>query len=204
MQLAQNRFLGLGVDLKHSGKLGREAHVQVEFDKDDARIYSLPGYEVMAYPPGWKLAFNRPELEPWWGAWEPAIVVIAAVVTVLALLAAWTVLATLYCVPVWVVSFLENRDLNWAQSWRLAGAAMLPGALFLTAGIVGYTLSWMDLIRLGGIFGLHFVIGWIYLLIAPLFCPRISAAKKLSANPFSASNTTASPEPAAKKPPANS
>ena len=40
----------------------------------------------------------------------------------------WTLLATVYCVPVRVFSFLENRDLEWGQSWLLAGAAMMPGA----------------------------------------------------------------------------
>jgi len=199
VQLAQNRFLGFAVDLFHSGQLGREAHLQVEFGRADVRIYSLLGYEVMEYPPGWNVAFNQTTLEPWWGAWEPFILVSAATLTIVGLLASWFVLATLYCVPVWVISFLENRDLNLAQSWHLAGAAMMPGALFLTAGIVAYSLNLMDLIRFGGVWGLHFVVGWIYLGVAPLFCPRPSTEKVAHANPFETKEIKA--EPVAKKPP---
>jgi len=199
VQLAENRFLGVAVDLFHSGQLGREAHLQVEFGQEDLRIYSLPGYEVMEYPPDWTLPFNQAELEPWWGAWQPALLAGAAAMTALGLMLAWTLLAAIYCAPVRIVSFLENRDLSWTQSWRLAGAAMLPGALFLTAGVVCYTLGWMDLIRLGGMFALHFIIGWIYLFISPLFCPPRLEARALPANPFAAPAATGGP-PARKKP----
>jgi hypothetical protein len=183
-QLAQNRFLGIAVDLYHSGELGREAHLQLEFGQEDFRVYALPGYEVYYYSPDWNYAFNRTALEPWWGAWRPWILIGALTSVVAALMISWTLLATIYCVPVRVLSFLENRDLNLRQSWLLSGAAMMPGALFLTMGIVGYTLGLMDLIRLGAVFGLHFVVGWIYLLISPFFCPRHPATKKEKDNPF--------------------
>ncbi|MDB6021165.1 MAG: hypothetical protein JWQ04_1022 [Pedosphaera sp.] len=195
LQLAENRFLGLAVDLFHSGELGREAHLQVEFGRDKLRVYSLLGYEMIKYPPGWNSAFNRTGLEPWWGAWEPWIRVSALGLVVAGLMASWTLLATLYCAPVRILSFLANRDLQWRQSWRLAGAANLPGALFLTAGIVAYSLGWMDLIRLGGMFGLHFVVGWIYIFISPWFCPPHPEVKKLSGNPFAAPKGTAPPAP---------
>jgi hypothetical protein len=184
VQLAENRFLGFAVDLYHSGRLGRESHLQVEFGQDDLRIYSLLGYQVIDYPPGWKMAFNRTDLEPRWGAWEPFIAVGVGLLTVLGLMASWTALATIYFVPVRVISFLENHDLNFAQSWRLAGATMMPGALFLVAGIAGYSLGWIDLIQLTAMWGLHFLIGWIYLVIGPLFCPRSAGVKSVGANPF--------------------
>jgi len=184
VQLAGNRFLGFAVDLYHSGRLGRESHLQVEFGREDLRVYSLLGYDIIDYPPGRKMAFNRTELEPRWGAWEPFIAVGAAMFTVAGLMVSWTALATIYFVPVWVISFLENRDLNLAQSWRLAGATMMPGALFLVAGLAGYRLGWIDLIQFAAVWGLHFVIGWIYLLIGPLFCPRSAGVKKAKANPF--------------------
>jgi hypothetical protein len=202
VQLAENHFLGVAVDLYHSGRLGRAAHLQVEFGREDFRVYSLPGYEVFDYPPGLELSFNRPELEPWWGAWQPWIEVGAAAAMVLGLMALWQMLATLYFIPVRVIGFLEGRDLNWRQSWRLSGAAMLPGALFFGAGIAAYGSKALDLIELGAICGLQFVIGWIYLLASPLFCPRASAAaKKAKSNPFAASKEPG-PEPAAKNPPA--
>ena len=184
VQLAANHSLGLAVDLNHSGQLARAAQLQVEFGRKDLRVVSLPGYMVVDYPAGWRIAFNRTELDPWWGAWEPAIAAGAALGTVLVLLLVWTALATLYCAPVRFITLFENHDLSWRQSWRLAGASLMPGALFLTFGIVGCALGWIDLVRLGAMAGLHFLIGWIYLFLSPLFLPRHPAAPGIKSNPF--------------------
>lgn len=183
-QLAGNHFLGIGVDLNHSGQLDREAQLQVEFGRKNARVFSMLGYDVIDYPPGWRMAFNRTELDPWWGAREPWIVVVAVAFTVLSLLVCWFVLATVYCIPVKLITLFENRDLRWGQSWKLAGAALMPGALFLTAGIVACGLGLVDLIQLGGMAVLHLLIGWIYLFISPLFLPRPAEATPITGNPF--------------------
>ncbi|MDB6112041.1 MAG: hypothetical protein JWR69_3791 [Pedosphaera sp.] len=184
VQLAGNHFLGLAVDLNHGGELGREAQLQVEFGRKNVRVFSLLGYQIVEYPAGWRVAFNRTELGPWWGAWEPGILAGAAFGTVAGLMLTWTLLATLYCLPVRLITFLQNRDLNLRQSWRVAGAALMPGALFLTFAIFSYGLDLVDLIRLAGLAGLHFVIGWVYLFISPLFLPRIPALAGAKTNPF--------------------
>jgi len=69
--LASSRFLSLVVDLEHGGNEGREAQVCVEFGRNEARIVSLLGYLQIRYPEKYVVSFNRPELEPWWGAWQP-------------------------------------------------------------------------------------------------------------------------------------
>jgi hypothetical protein len=184
VQLAGNRFLGLAVDLNHSGQLGREAHLQIEFGRKNIRVVSLLGYQILEYPPGWRMAFNRTELDPWWGAWEPGILVGAGLGTMAGLMLIWALLATVYCLPVRLITFLENRDLSLRQSWPVAGAALMPGALFLTFAIFSYSLNLVDLLQLGGLAGLHFVIGWVYLFISPLFLPRIAAVAGVKVNPF--------------------
>jgi hypothetical protein len=183
--LAGNHFLGIGVDLNHSGQLGREAELQVEFGRKNTRVFSMLGYEVIDYPPGWRTAFNRTELEPWWGAREPWIVVLAVALTLVGLMVSWFILATLYCVPVKLITLFENRDLGWGQSWKLAGAALMPGALFMTAGVVACGLNLVDLIQLGSIAAMHIIIGWIYLFISPLFLPRPAGTTMPGTNPFS-------------------
>jgi hypothetical protein len=195
--LASNPFLSLAVDMNHSGQLRGEAHLQIEFGQRDFRVWSVLGYEPQEYPAGRTLAFNRARLEPWWGAWEPALAAGAAAATVLGLFAAWMALATLYCLPVRLITFFANRDLNWRQSWRLAAAVLLPGALFFTAAIVCYSFHWIDLVRLGGAAALHLVVGWIYLFVCPWFLPRLPEAAKTSRNPF-ATATGANPPPDAK------
>ena len=191
-QLAGNHFLGLALDLNHSGILGREAHLQVEFGRQDFRLIALLGYVPVDYPPGRVLPFNRTELVPRWGAWEPMILVLVGLGTVAALLVSWTVLATLYTIPVKVIVWLQRRELGWRHSWRLGAAALLPGALFLTFGIFAYTLGWLDLIRLAGMAVLHLLIGWIYLVISPIFLPRPEPAR---INPFQPEGLPAPGEP---------
>lgn len=185
-RLAGNHFLGMGVDLDHSGQLARESQVQLEFGRRDLQITvaPLPGHFVVDYPAGWRIAFNRPELDSRWGAWEPELLAGAAMAVVAGLLISWTVLATVYCLPVRLITLYEDRDLNWGQSWRLAGAALMPGALFLTFGMLIYAVSSMALVQLGVIWALHLVIGWIYLFISPFFLPRHPSAETVRGNPF--------------------
>jgi len=175
------------VDLNHSRQLGHEAHVQFEFGRKDFRIISPLGYyRVVEYRPDWHAALGRAEVEPWWGAWEPLFLAGAAAVTILSLMLIWTVLATFYWLPLWVISFLEDRELNLRQSWRLAGAVLMPGALFFTFAIFCYGLRWIDLMMLGSLAGLHLLIGWVYLFISPLFLPKVSAVTAAKPNPFQA------------------
>jgi hypothetical protein len=183
-RLAGNHKLGFSVDLTHSGTGARDAQLQVEFGRTDVRVYLLVHYWVIEYPDGWRIAFNRTELEPWWGAWEPGLLAIAAGAVLVGLLVVWTALATLYFVPAWLIAFFENRDLNLRQSWRLSGAALMPGALFLTAGILSYGLNVVDLLQLAVLGGLHVMIGWIYLALSPLFLARNAAAANSGRNPF--------------------
>ena len=182
--LAENHFLGIAVDLNHNGQMVHEAQLLLEFGRHDLREITVPGFTVSDYPLRWRLPFNRTELDPWWGAWEPAIVAGAAILTFIGLLVAWTILATVYCVPVKVITLYAIRDLSLVESWRLAGAALMPGALFFTFGIVFYGLSAMALTQLAVIACLHVVIGWIYLFISPMFLPRHPEATVTTGNPF--------------------
>src|SRR5215207_622814 len=75
-RLAEGRFLSLAVDLKHEGQVRSPAHVQVEFGLSDWKAYSLFGFRQYAYPKGVIVAFNRRELDPWWGAWSPVILAV--------------------------------------------------------------------------------------------------------------------------------
>jgi hypothetical protein len=192
--LAEGHFLGLILDVDHSGKITCVSHVTVEFGRTDWQVSSLLG--VLAPPEGWDtryqrdwtLPLTRKELEPWWGAREPFLIALAMAAVVVSLLVSWAVLATLYMVPAWLSGFYANRSLNWAGSWKLAGASLMPGALLLSAAIILYGMQAFDLVKLGLAFGLHFVAGWIYILVSPLFLPRNPAVPQMGKNPFGASS----------------
>lgn len=181
--LAEGRFLALAVDLGHEGKARSPAHVGVEFGRRDVQILSLFGFIARAYPRDRAIAFNRAELGPWWGAWAPAILGLAAGAVIAGLMLSWGVLATVYCVPVWLVGLYANRNLSLGGSWRLAGAALMPGALLMTLAILIYGLRALDMVHLLAACGAHFAAGWVYLVWSPLHSPRHPAATG-KGNPF--------------------
>lgn len=180
--LAENRFLAVSVDLPQTGRLRSVAHVQVELGRTNWFVHSLLGYVQMNYPKGWLIAANREELQPLWGAWRPAILAAVIGLVLLGLFATWFLLATLFAGPIWLFGFFLNRDLSLRGSWRLSGAALMPGALLMVGAISFYDLGVMDPVQLGFVFVAHLVLGWIYLLVSPCWVPRLgSAAPK---NPF--------------------
>lgn len=181
--LAEGRFLSFSVDLNHSGEVRSPAHVQVEFARQDWRVRSLLGYVEFDYPTN-VLAFNREALLPWWGAWRPQFLGLAALATIGGLMATWFGLALLYAGPIWLLVFYVNRDLRPVQCWRLAGAALMPGALLMAVGILLYDVGVLDLVGLGFVTAGHFVLGWIYIFICPLFLPRLPQTGVTTKNPF--------------------
>ncbi len=185
--LAENRFLAFVVDLQHEGQVRSPAQVQVEFGRGDFYFLSLLGYQAIPYPAGRSFAFNRLDLEPKWGAWQPPLLWLAFGATVAGLMLSWILLTVVYLLPVWLVGFFTNRNLSLAASGRLAGAALLPGALLLTAAIFSYGLGALDLVQLAAAFAAHLLIGWIYLFAAPLFAPRLDIAATPKKNPFAGS-----------------
>jgi hypothetical protein len=182
-RLAEGRFLALVVDPDHGGEARSPAHVQVEFGRTDCKVFSLFGYVQAAYPPSWVVAFNRSELQPWWGAWAPPILAIVAGMVVMSLMLTWACLATLYFLPAWLVGFFGNRELSLCGSWRLAGAALMPGALLLCGTIFLYGWGALDVVRLAVAAAVHLIMGWVYLFVSLLRLPRQPVATA-EGNPF--------------------
>jgi hypothetical protein len=182
--LGDGRFLAFDVDLDHSGQIGSAADVQIEFGRETVRVFSLLGYWEWNYPPDYVIAFNRNDLEPLWGAWAMELLLAAGGAVTIGLLLSWSLLATIYFVPVWVLGFFANCDLNFRQSWRLVGAALMPGALLMAAAILFYGIGFLNLVSFGFTFGAHFLIGWIYLFVSLLFVPQAPTTAS-KGNPFS-------------------
>ena len=181
--LSEGRFIAFDVDLNHSGKIHPLADVQIEFGGETVRVFSLPGYSEWNYPRGYIIPFNRTDLEPQWGAWAMELLFIAGIVLVIGFMLGWWLLATIYFIPVWVLGFFTNRDLSLRQSWRLAGAALMPGASLAAASVLLYNSGFLNFVSLGFTFAAHFVLGWIYLFLSLLFLPRSSSVLS-KGNPF--------------------
>ena len=183
--LAEGKILAISVDLEHTGSLHSPADFPFEFGRDTVCIFSLFGEAEINYPPGYLIAANQPDAQPAWGAWAPDILGLAAIGVFLGLLLVWAALATIYFLPVWLVCLFSNRDLNFRASWKLAAAALMPGALLMSLALVLYDVGVFDPVQLCFAFGMHFVIGWIYLFVSPMFLNRALPAEKK--NPFTPS-----------------
>jgi hypothetical protein len=182
--LSDGPFLAFNVDPDHSGHWrSTMADFQVEFGHDTVRVMSLFGYADFVYPSGWSASFNQPELDPLWTAWRAVILFFILVATVLSLLASWWILALIYFLPAWLMAFFASRSLSIASSFKLSGAALLPGALLMTAAIILYTLGIINLVTFCFVFAAHFILHWLYLLSAVPFLPRLSTTMP-KANPF--------------------
>ncbi len=181
--LAEGRFLALTIDLQHAGSVRPPAHILVEFGRRDILFLSLFGKLSLPYEQGVIVSFNQPELAPWWGAWAPPILALFVLGTVAGLIVAWMLLATLYSGPVFLLAFFANRDCGFASAWRLAGAALLPGAVLLGICVILHAHNAINLLELLMAWALHFVVGWIYLIGAVCYLPRASI--RSATNPFS-------------------
>ena len=183
--LSEGPYLAVAVDPDHEGDVRSPAHVEIEFGRRDVRFISLFGFVPYSYPQGRTIPFNQNQLGPWWGAWAPPLLAITMAVVVVGLLLLWSLQATFYCLPVWLACFLAIRDVSLRGSWRLAGAALMPGALFLIAALLCYGLGVLDLLQLTSAAALHVVVGWAYLMAAPFRLPRHPEATT-KGNPFDA------------------
>ena len=180
--LGEGKFLAFTVDLDHGGALRSPADFQFELGKKSVRVFSLLGESEFPYPSEYTIALTRAAGRAAWGAWSPEILGAVALGTFFGLLLVWAALATIYFLPVRLVCFFTNRDVGMAASWKMAGAALLPGALVLTLFVLAYDFGFCDLVQLGFAFGMHLVTGWIYLFVSPLFLNRAEAPAKT--NPF--------------------
>jgi hypothetical protein len=188
--LAEGRFIGFTVDLEHRGLASTSSDIVVELGATDWQISSLlgaldvPGLWDTTYPRNYSIALNKQELGPWWGAREPILIAASMGATVLLLMLSWMVLAALYLPFVRLGAFYSNRLVTLSGCWRLAGAALMPGAMFLSAAIVLYGLEAFNLLRLALAFAMHLVVGWVYAAAATVCLPRIHTVPPAGTNPF--------------------
>ncbi len=182
-RLADNRFLAIAVDLRHSTAVRSPSHVQVELGLSNLEVLSLFGYTSLPYPAR-TVPLNRVFLEPWWGAWSPAILALLGLLIVASLMLIWALLATLYCLPAWLLGFFANRDLSLRSCWNLAGAALMPGALIMCGTVLLYGLGFIELIGLMVGTGLHLLAGWVFLAVSTFKVRWLPGMLPSRSNPF--------------------
>lgn len=182
----EGRLLSFAVDLEQKHSLHPASSIQWEFGTTRARAESLLGVAYLPYQKEYTLPFNRDDLEPWWGAWRMPILAMAAVGAFAGLLFSWWALALIYCLPLWLMAFLANRGLTFGGSLRLAGAALMPGAVLFASSLFIHASGGLDLLRLLLAAILHIVMGWIFAGFAIRSLPPCrDASLSPGGNPFS-------------------
>jgi hypothetical protein len=185
--ISESRFLAIALTPESGGEIGQGADLQVQLRPTDFCLSSIfqPdwGWEF-AYGADTTLDLSRTSLEPWWGAWQPVLWTGLGLALLLFLFVIWWVMATLYMAPAIFVAWFADRNLSWTGAWRLASAALLPGALLMALAIFSYACQAIDLLGLSFFFIAHLIIGWVYLVGGACASPRLftGAAKQ---NPFS-------------------
>ncbi len=180
--LVETRYLAIAVDAAESGVASSLADLRLEFHQTNFAVCAFAGCLKRAYRSDVTIQFNRPELESWWGAWQPMLFCFVTLGVVMWLFASWLALATLYFPVAWLLAYFKDRQLSAFGAWKLAAAALLPGALLVALGLVLYGLGVADLLRLLLIWLAHIPVGWVYLACSPFRLPRVIA--KSATNPF--------------------
>ncbi len=184
--IAESKFLAIAVTPEASGQIGQSADIQFQFRPADFRVGSVfrpnLGWEF-DYGPGATLNLSRSNLEPWWGAWHPILLAAAGLAILALLFGIWAALALIYTVPAKFIAWFGDRQLSWGGAWRLGSAALLPGALLMSAATFLYGWQAVDLIGLAFFFVAHALMGWVYLAGGAWGCPRLYL-NVLKQNPF--------------------
>jgi hypothetical protein len=184
--ISESKFLAIAVTPASAADVGQGADVQFQLRQTDFCVNSI-------FRPDWGLEFDygagasrklgRASLEPWWGAWQPVLLTVAGVGTVVAVLVMWVVLSAVYTAPAKFIAWYADRKLSWSGAWRLCFVSMAPGTLVLTFGLFLYGWQSIDLVQLSFFYLAHLLMGWVYVAGAVWVSPRLFP-KGERKNPF--------------------
>ena len=184
-RLAENKRLALVVDLAGTREAGHVADLEIVFEKNRVVLRGPLGNWWQPYDARYSFSFNRPELGPWWGAWQWPILALVALATVISLFVMWWGLAFLYVPLVKLLAFFADRAVTWRGAWRLSAAALLPGAALVGLALVLHGFGAVDLLGFALLYALHLLAGLIFNCTSPFFLPKFSEAVSQK-NPFGA------------------
>ncbi|MEO8428541.1 MAG: hypothetical protein ABI651_15685 [Verrucomicrobiota bacterium] len=182
MLLTESPLVRVEIDLEGTAGINEMADFGFTLKRKALRVRSLFGFREMPYSSHWVMPLNRDDLEPWWGARKPFILISVAILVVALLLFSWAVLATLYSWPVYLLAFYLDRTATWWNCWKLAAAALLPGALVMTGALWLYSMQRLNLIAFLITVPIQLLMGWIYASWAPRCLPSLSPDS--TPNPF--------------------
>ena len=191
-RLAENSQLAIVVDLEGTRAAGQVADLEIAFEKKRVVLRGPLGACWRDYGSQNVFSFNRPELTPWWDARRGAILLLLALALGVAVFASWWALALVYVPLVKFIAFFADRAVTWGGAWRVAAAALLPGACLVALALLLYGSGVIPLFQFGLLYALHIVAGLVFVITSPFFLPKISARPDVK-NPFGLPDEIAPP-----------
>lgn len=183
--LSANSFLSIAVVLNDSEPNRAPVDLAFEIGGRDLTVRSIFGSSSAPFPARAAYPFNRTSLVPTWGAWRGPVIFSLVPITMLVLLATWSLLAVPYGIVARTIGATFGRDINFREAWKLSVAAQLFGCVLMTFALTLYGGGQVSLLFVLIILVAHFIPTVCFLLIGPIFVPK--KAKRggaTKANPF--------------------
>jgi hypothetical protein len=191
--LASNRYLAITLNWTEAGPRDQVADVRLILQIDRFLVCSLFGCTAFSYEGIGDRPVGRTETGAWWRAWQPFLFTAIALGHALYLIIAWWLLTIVYAWAIRLLAFYLDRELDFTGATRVAQAALIPGALWLTATVFLHAAGWLDMLGLLIVLVMHVPVGWLY---AGLACRSLPLRPDvLPPNPFQAAEPVAGPEP---------
>jgi hypothetical protein len=188
--LAENGFLSLSVEVDSPLVMGQTADVQITGRRFAVILEGLFGSIQVPYPASLRFETGRVVGTAWWGAYSWVVLLAGLIAIIVWLIAIWWVLSTAYApvAVIWLVLLKRRPTLGLA--WRLAAAGLLFGSLWMSVCLLLYATHVIQMPGLIAGFGLHLLVGWIWMLWGAACIPIDSPA---STNPFAPKKSKVTP-----------
>lgn len=187
-RLGAGPYVSLVIDPQELGGLGREADIEISLLEREFRVRMVAGHLALPYPRQVSVDLSRVVAQPWWGAWHGTLLAGLVVGVIAQVTVTWWMLAALYAWPLGVLAFYADRRLTLSGAWKLAAAALLPGAVLMDAAILAYAFRYLVFFQLLSIGVIHFAVGWAFAIGACMSRPRLPVLTSVftasPSNPF--------------------
>lgn len=185
--LAESPQFAILVDADATEGASRVSDVQLEFHRNDLKVCTPFGIYSVTYPSNYLIGFNHLEAAPAWGAWKPALFVGLGFAILAGMFASWLALSVAAMLPLRLLAYLTDRETTPSGCWRLAFAALMPGAALMALAIVLYGAEQIELTDLLVAWPVHLVVGLVYAIGGVLCLPWVTPAALKTENPFATS-----------------
>jgi len=193
--LARNRHLAVALNWDPEAPRDQGSDVRLYLEIDRALVCTIFGCLPVSYHRFGDTPVGRTETGAWWRAWRPIFYSGAGLGFALYLILSWWVLVVVHAWAIRLFAFYLDRQADFSGAARVAQAALVPGALWLTTALFFHAHDWLDLVGLLIVFVMHLPVGWLY---AGLACRHLPA--RPDAPPVNPFQRTGRDEPAAHDP----